>query len=226
MTLTGVHALVFDAYGTLFDVRSVYDAVAPHTQDPGAFITLWRSKQLEYSWLRTLMDRFVDFEAVSRDALDHAADRFGLELGETDRQALMESWLRPDPFPDAEPALRALAGYPRAILSNGSRRMLDRVIEHSGFGPFFDQVIQVISVDDVRRFKPAPDVYRLVLTALDVRADDVLFVSANGFDVAGAKSFGFRVAWVNRANAPLERLGFAPDFRLTSLADLPALVTT
>lgn len=223
MTPTGVRALVFDAYGTLFDVRSVHDAVTPHTQDPGAFITLWRSKQLEYSWLRTLMDRFADFEGVSRDALDHAADRFGLELAETDRQALMESWLRPDPFPDAEPALRALAGYSRAILSNGSRRMLDRVIEHSGFGPFFDQVI---SVDDVRRFKPAPDVYRLVLTALGVRADDVLFVSSNGFDVAGAKSFGFRVAWVNRVNAPVERLGFAPDFRLTSLTDLPPLVTT
>jgi 2-haloacid dehalogenase len=213
--------LAFDAYGTLFDVRSVEAQAAALVPDPAAFVAFWRTKQLEYSWLRTLLDRYADFEVVSRDALHFALERFGLALADAAVADLMEAWLRPHPFPDAEPALRSLAGWPLAILSNGSPRMLERVLDHAGFGRYFQHVI---SVDPVRRYKPAPAVYAFARERLGVAASDVLFVSSNGFDVAGAKAFGFRVAWINRANAPLDRLGCEPDAWLRSLEELSGLL--
>ena len=211
-------ACVFDAYGTLFDVHSVIDAGRALTADPAALSMLWRQKQLEYTWLRTLMGRYEDFWAVTDAALRYAVQRLGLSASETQLRALMETYHRLACFPDVREALASLRAVPRAILSNGSPAMLAAAMRSSGLEPLVEHVI---SVDRVRQYKPAPAVYALGSETLGVAAEELLFVSSNAWDVAGAKAFGYQVAWCNRLGAPPERLGLAPDYVVTTLAELP-----
>jgi 2-haloacid dehalogenase len=212
-----VRALLFDAYGTLFDVHSVVEAGRAITADPQALSTLWRAKQLEYTWLRTLMGRYEDFWAVTESALAFACRRLGLEAGPAERARLMDAYLRLDPFPEVRPVLERLRPLPCAILSNGAPRMLEAAVAHAGLG---ESLQAIISVDAVRRFKPAPEVYALGPARLGLPKEAIGFVSSNGWDVAGAKAYGFPVAWVNRLRAPLEELEMTPDLEVGDLEEL------
>ena len=217
--MPGVRGYVFDAYGTLFDVHSVIEAGRAITTDPAALSLLWRQKQLEYTWLRSLMGRYEDFWAVTEAALRFSVRRLGLRADDAQLARLMEAYLTLACFPEVEAALARLAGRPRAILSNGSPRMLEAAVASSGLGRHLQHVL---SVDAVKTFKPAPAVYALGPRALGIPAAELLFVSSNGWDVAGAKSFGYQVAWCNRGGAPAEELGVAPDLVITRLDELPA----
>jgi 2-haloacid dehalogenase len=216
-------ALVFDAYGTLFDVRVVAEACTGVAADPAGFVALWRAKQLEYAFLRALMRRYEDFWSVTRAALRYTAAATGTPLAAEQEGTLMESWFRVAPFPDVEPALRALAArnLPLAILSNGAPEMLARLVATTGLDSY---VRALLSVDSVRSYKPDPAVYALAERALSQPRAELLFVSSNFWDVAGARQFGLRVCWVNRGGARPDELGVQPDYTLASLAELPALV--
>jgi len=212
-------AFVFDAYGTLFDVHSIIDAARAITSDPQALSLLWRQKQLEYTWLRSLMERYEDFWVVTGQALRYAVRRLGITATEAQVETLMDAYLSLSPFPEVSPALRALAGTPLAILSNGSPRMLESAVRSSGLAGVF---AHVLSVDAVAVYKPSPRVYALASQALEVEPGEILFVSSNGWDVAGAAAFGFRTCWCNRANTPAEELEATADYevdRLDAIAD-------
>ena len=213
-----IRGYVFDAYGTLFDVHSVVEAGRALTPDPAALSATWRQKQLEYTWLRALMGRYEDFWAVTEAALRYAVRRLGLTASEAELARLMEAYHSLACFPEVGAALARLAGRPRAILSNGAPRMLAAAVASSGLGRDLEHVI---SVDAVRTYKPAPQVYALGPATLGVPAGELLFVSSNAWDVAGAKAYGYRVAWCNRTGAPEEELGVRADLVLRGLDQLP-----
>jgi 2-haloacid dehalogenase len=213
-----IRGYVFDAYGTLFDVHSVAEAGRAITAEPMALSLAWRQKQLEYTWLRALMGRYEDFWTVTEDALRWAIARLALPATEPDVRRLMDAYLSLACFPEVASTLASLAGRPRAILSNGAPGMLAAAVSSSGLSPHLDHVV---SVDAVKTFKPSPLVYALGPEALKIRASDLLFVSSNAWDVAGAKSYGYQVAWCNRTNAPEENLGAKADYEIRSLTDLP-----
>jgi 2-haloacid dehalogenase len=219
----GIHACVFDAYGTLFDVHS---AVGRHRERLGekadAVSVLWRTKQLEYTWLRSLMGHFVDFWQITGDGLDYVMEAQGIRDVSL-REDLMNAYLGLDCYPEVPEVLRTLreGGTVTAILSNGSQRMLDAAVASAGLGEHLDHVL---SVDDVGIFKPDPRVYRLATDRLGVEPAQVSFQSSNAWDAAGASAFGFRVAWVNRFAQTRERLPGSPDAELRTLAELPGLV--
>ena len=211
-------AFVFDAYGTLFDVHSIVDTARAITPDPQALSLLWRQKQLEYTWLRSLMERYEDFWVVTGQALRYAMRRLGITATEAQVATLMDAYLTLLPFPEVPSALRALAGTPLAILSNGSPRMLESAVRSSGLDGVF---AHVLSVDAIAMYKPSPRVYEMASRALGVEPGEILFVSSNGWDVAGASSFGFRTCWCNRANAPAEELEVTPDYEVDRLDAIP-----
>jgi 2-haloacid dehalogenase len=210
-------AFVFDAYGTLFDVHSVVEAGRTVTDDPQALSTLWRQKQLEYTWLRALMGRYEDFWAVTEAALRWALGRLGIRAGEAEIARLMEAYLSLAAFPEVPDALAAMAGTPLGILSNGSPKMLAAAVRSSGLE---GRLTHVLSVDAVRTYKPSPAVYELGTRAFGLSAADILFVSSNGWDVAGAKVFGYRVCWCNRLGGPRENLGVTPDLEVRRLDEI------
>jgi 2-haloacid dehalogenase len=214
----GIRGYVFDAYGTLFDVHSVIEAGREITGDPAALSALWRQKQLEYTWLRSLMGRYEDFWAVTEAALRHTVRRLGLSASPDQLARLMNAYLSLACFPEVHEALDRLAGRPRAILSNGAPRMLAAAVTSSGLASSLDHVI---SVDEVKTYKPSPAVYALGPRYLEITASDLLFVSSNAWDVAGAKAFGYQVCWCNRSGAPEEELGVRADVVVASLDQLP-----
>ena len=195
-----IRAFVFDAYGTLYDVQSVLDRIERACPGKGALITqLWRLKQLEYTWLRTCMDDFADFAAVTRDGLVYAFHAAEVVPADALLRELEAAYLHLAPFPEAGKALTSLAGTTRAIFSNGSVAMLDALVRNSGLA---DLLEHVISVDPARVFKPSPRAYALVEVVTGISPGETMFVSSNGFDVAGAKRFGFQVAWIRRSGGP------------------------
>ncbi len=214
--------MVFDAYGTLFDVASAAGRAAPELGERRKPLAeLWRAKQLEYTWLRSLMGRHADFWKVTGDALDYALA--SLRIDDRDlRMRLLSAYERLDPYPDARGALERLrkGALRLAILSNGAPRMLAASAQHAGLAPFLDEVI---SVEEVGVYKPHPSVYRLAPQRLGVWASEIAFVSANGWDACAAKAFGLRVAWCNRAGQLPERIPEPPDVEIRSLGELPAL---
>ena len=225
-TSISVDALVFDAYGTLFDVQSV--AMLAERLFPGhgaALSQLWRVKQLEYTWLQSLMmsptQRREDFAAITAHALDYAVEARGLPQQGAARHRLLDAYLDLSPFPDVAPALATLAPLPRLVLSNGTREMLEPLAASTGIALHLDAIL---SVDTAGIYKPSPRVYQLAADHLKLLPIRIGFVSSNGWDVVGAKAFGFTAIWVSRAGAPLERHGPKPDAIITSLAELPALV--
>jgi 2-haloacid dehalogenase len=222
-SLSSVRACVFDAYGTLFDVASAAAACqSVPAERRAALSALWRDKQVQYSWLRSLQGRYVDFWQVTGDALDFALD--SLDLAGLDRRAdLMGLYRRLSAFPEVPGVLRALrgAGFATAILSNGSPTMLAEAVAAAGLEGLLDQAL---SVDAQRVFKTDRRVYQYALDQLGVAAGEVLFVSSNGWDAYAASDFGMRVAWCNRAGQPRERLPGAPDFEIRALTELPALL--
>jgi 2-haloacid dehalogenase len=212
-------AYLFDAYGTLFDVHSVVlRGGAGISGDLPALSQLWRRKQLEYTWLRALMERYEDFRHITEAALRSAARELSIEATDLQLEQLMQAYLYPGAFEDARSALEVLKGAsPLAILSNGSPAMLDSAVRHNGFELYFTEVI---SVDRVKTYKPSPRVYALGPEILRLPAAEILFVSSNAWDAAGAKAFGYAVCWCNRSGAPMEELGFTPDFTVRRLDQL------
>ncbi len=213
-----VKALAFDAYGTLFDVHSVIALCDQHFPGQGtALSNAWRGKQLEYTWLRSLMGRYKDFWQVTESALVFACKRLNLPLPSATRGQLMDAYLHLDPFPEVPQALRSLSHYRLAILSNGSPRMLRAAVESSRLQGVFSNII---SVDAVKIYKSSPRVYQLACKKMRVARNAMGFISSNFWDVAGAKSFGYWTCWVNRGKAPADELGLAPDATVDTLADL------
>lgn len=228
MAMPPLRALVFDAYGTLFNVHSVVTTCEALFPGKGSALSqLWRTKQLEYSWLRSLMGRYVDFNDVTRESLQYACASLGLSYTETALAQLEKAYRTLDVLDDTLPTLQQLRrqqpDLKLAILSNGAAEMLNAVVAHNKLDAMLDAVI---SVDEVGIFKPDPRVYQLACDRLNLTRDEIGFVSSNGWDAAGAAAFGFTTFWINRAHAPVEALGVTPDRVLNSLALLPALLAT
>ncbi len=185
----GLAALVFDAYGTLFDVHSVVELCEGLFPGQGAELSrLWRARQLEYTWLLSLMGRHRDFQRVTGDALQFACRALGISCDEGARTSLMDAYHRLEAFPDVKGALADLKGLPLAILSNGTPRMLEALVEHGGLQGVF---AAVISVEEAGIFKPHPSVYALAPARLGLPREAIGFVSSNAWDVAGAATYGF-----------------------------------
>jgi 2-haloacid dehalogenase len=217
---TPLRAVAFDAYGTLFDVHSVAALAEQRFPGQGARLSnLWRSKQLEYTWLRTLSGRYAPFDAVTRDALRFSARALGLALGGDDEERLMAQYASLSAFPENVAALRALRelGVPLAILSNGTAAMLEISARSAGMRDLFDRIL---SADSVRRYKTHPDVYALATEAFACEPAAIVFVSSNGWDVAAGAWFGFDAFRVDRSGAPPEELDAGPVATGHSLADV------
>ncbi len=218
-----IGACVFDAYGTLFDVHSAVGRHRPRLGEKAdAVSALWRTKQLEYTWLRSLMQTHADFWQVTGDALDYALDAHGVADAAL-REDLLQAYRVLDCYPEVPAVLARLqrAGMKTAILSNGSPAMLAAAVEGSGLRGLLDAVL---SVEDVGIYKPDPRVYRLAVERLDVAAPRVSFQSSNAWDAVAAAAFGFRVAWINRFGQRRERLPAQPHAELATLAELPPLL--
>lgn len=240
-----IKAVVFDAYGTLYDIQSVAAVTEEAFPGYGDLITqIWRIKQLEYSWLRSLMRRYEDFSVITKESLAYTIRVLGLEHDAANFARIMDKYLHLDLYPDALAALPALKGKKLAILSNGSRDMLNALVKNTGLDRVLDATI---SIDQQRVFKPAPEAYTLIETRLGVRPDEVLFVSSNPWDACGAKSFGLNVAWIERVTpeamalacvksdvvppltmfkalrTQMDELGVTPDHRIHALSELPNL---
>lgn len=223
MMLSGITACVFDAYGTLFDLDKIATAGRDVLGDKvGPLSELWRRKQLEYSWLRSLMGRHADFWHVTGESLDYALHSLGIDDAAL-RAKLMEAYLSPPPFGEAIAALETLraADFKLAILSNGSPTMLTSAVKSAGLSDLLDKVL---SVEPVGIFKPHPSVYRLATDTFDCQPTQIAFISSNGWDVAGASAFGFQTVWVNRRKAPREILPAGPHNEIATLAELPGLL--
>jgi 2-haloacid dehalogenase len=221
-----VDAVCFDAYGTLFDVHSVETTAERLFHGRGnALSQLWRAKQLEYTWLQSLMQsklqRHEDFAAVTAHALDYAAEALGLPLTAAARHRLLDAYLDLAAFPDVDSALAGLAPLPRLILSNGTREMLEPLAAATGIARHLDAIL---SVEAVGIYKPSPRVYQLAVDHLRLLPIRIGFVSSNAWDAVGAKACGLTSIWVKRGQAPLDRHGPKPDAIIASLAELPALL--
>jgi 2-haloacid dehalogenase len=212
-------AVIFDAYGTLFDVHSVVKRVRGDSEELRTLSALWRQKQIEHTWRRALMQRYADFWQVTREALRSAAESLRIKLSRAEFDALMDAYRSPDIFPEVRAALDMLKPLPMAILSNGSPEMLAAAVDGNRLRSFFSHVI---SVDELKTYKPSPAVYELGTRALGAPAEAILFVSSNAWDVAGAKSFGFAACWCNRSAQAPDCLGFDPELTVSRLDEIRA----
>ena len=214
-------AVVFDAYGTLFDIHTVVTQGSDIGGDLRALSALWRQRQLEYTWLRSLMDRYEDFWSVTEAALRSATRQLRIITDDPVLDRLMNAYLFPAAFEDVISALKSFKGVPLAILSNGSLKMLESAVRHNGLESFFTELI---SVDRVRIYKPSPRAYSLGAESLQLAASEILFVSSNSWDVSGAKAYGYRVCWCNRQNQEAEFLEGTPDLTVTRLDQIANLI--
>jgi 2-haloacid dehalogenase len=220
-----IKAFAFDAYGTLFDVFSVTalcDQLFPG--NGSALAQRWRVKQLQYTMMRSLMGRHRDFWQLTEDGLAYAAESLKLDLTADKRKRLMQAYLGLTTFPDVKPGLEALKrqGLRLEILSNGEPKMLEAAARSAGIDGLLDRII---SVEDVRIFKPSPRTYNLGPECLEVRPAELGFVSSNSWDVAGAGSAGLVTWWIQRSAAePTEKLGFPADHVVKTLTELAPLV--
>jgi 2-haloacid dehalogenase len=214
---------VFDAYGTLFDIHSPVRENREKLGDIADELSaLWRRKQLEYTWLRSLMGRHADFSQVIMDALEFASSAFGLN-DDALKSNLLDAYLNLECYPEVKDTLIILKqrGLKTAMLSNGSPAMIESMVNNSGIKHLIDLAL---SVEEVGIYKPSPLVYRLAVERLSVEPEEISYQSSNTWDVAGAASFGFRVVWINRFNQKPERLPFYADAEIKSLLDLPGLL--
>jgi 2-haloacid dehalogenase len=222
-SLSGIKACVFDAYGTLFDfaaaARGCRDVLG---DDIDRLTAIWRDKQLQYTWLRTLQGRHADFWQVTGDALDFALETLGIDKPGL-RERLMTLYLTLETFPEVPDTLARLrrAGLRTAILSNGSPRMLEAAVQGNRLEHLMDVVL---SVEEVGVYKTHPNVYRLAVERLDLPASAISFQSSNAWDAYAASAFGMRVVWCNRYGQRPERLPGSPDHEVKTLSELPALL--
>ena len=223
-----IKTCVFDAYGTLFDVGAAARIAAGEdgrealAAKAGELAEFWRQKQLQYTWLRAVSDNHTDFWTVTQNGLDWALERTGLDGDLELRERLLALYWELQAYREVPMMLAQLkaAGLKTAILSNGAPDMLDGAVSSAGIATYLDAVL---SVEDVGIFKPAAKVYQMVLDRFECTADEVLFVSSNGWDAAAASGFGFQTVWVNRAGEPMDRLFAEPQHVLGDLTDIPKL---
>ena len=223
-TFPTTHALVFDAYGTLLDFNSAAAQAKDVLGERAVKLSeTWRAKQLQYTWLRSLMGTYAPFSQVTAEALDHSLETMGLSDDATLRTRLLDLYWKLSPFPEVKDTLATLrgAGYKMAILTNGSQEMIDATCAHAGITPLLDSIL---SVDDVGIYKPHPSVYELACTRFGVKPEQIAFVSSNAWDAAGAAQFGFRVIWCNRYGQRQEHLPARPHVEIRSLDEIPALL--
>lgn len=221
MNFHSIKAIIFDAYGTLFDVHSVKEKCESIFSEKGGEISpIWRGKQLEYSNLRSLMGRYRSFSQVTREALRFACKKLELPLDQEKENELMDAYLSLEAYEEVSRILPKLAVSHLAILSNGSHDMLNPLVEKN----HFDRYLDVISVDDVKQFKPSPGAYSCVFDKYNVKREEVLFLSSNPWDISGAANFGFHTAWVNRNGNTMDQMGFEPDVVIQDLTELPKLI--
>jgi 2-haloacid dehalogenase len=221
--LAPIDACVFDAYGTLLDVNSATARCRDALGDQAdALSASWRRKQLEYTWLRSLMGVHTDFAQVTAEALGFALEKHGI-VDAGLQQRLLDVYRELSAYSEVPRVLAEVrqAGFKTAILSNGTPDMLAAAVRAAGIAALFDDII---SVESVGIYKPHPSVYQLAVERLDVAAARICFLSSNGWDAAGAAQFGFRVVWINRTREPRERLPRGPEAELNDLSDLPALI--
>lgn len=215
-------ALVFDAYGTLFDPYSVRALAEELFPGQGAALSqLWRAKQLEYSWLRTLMGRYDNFWKITEDALTFSYRSLHLACTDEERRQLMQIYLSLPSFPEVKPALDQLSALPLSILSNGTPEMLAAVVAANGMAHFF---AHIFSVDSLQLYKPRPEVYQHAVDNLGLSRESIGFVSSNFWDISGATSFGFQTFWLNRSSASPDELGVTPNAVMHGLSELPRLI--
>ncbi len=218
-----IGACVFDAYGTLFDFNSAAARCKEALgKDWERLSDLWRRKQVEYTWLRSLMGRHIDFWHVTGESLDYALAAVKRQDPAL-RATLMQQYLSLDPFPEVPAMLQRLKdkGVRAAILSNGSPTMLTAAVNSSGLSALVEMAL---SVEAVGVYKPHASVYQLAVDKLGVPAQRICFLSSNGWDAAGAAAFGFRVVWVNRSGLPQENLPGVPERQIRTLAELPGVL--
>ena len=217
-----IQAIVFDAYGTLFNVNSLDGILRDHfDQKSNQLSAMWRRKQLEYTWLRTLMGRYKTFSELTMDALKHSCQALELEYSEVIEQQLYHEYLKLEAYPEVYPTLNSLADMvDLGVLSNANHPMLDGAIERNNLQGFFKQVL---SADSISLFKPRPEIYQLACDRLQLAPTQILFVSSNTWDVSGAKSYGLQVAWLNRFDGTMEELDFEPDYILDEMGQLVLL---
>ncbi len=243
-----IKAVVFDAYGTLYDIQSVASVTDQAFPGYGEMITqVWRIKQLEYTWLRSLMRRYEDFSVITRDALAYTLRILGLKYDADVFERIMEKYVHLDLYPDARQTLVDLKQYKLAILSNGSSEMLNTLVRNTGLDAILDATI---SIDARRIFKPSPEAYSLIEVRLGVRPVEVMFVSSNPWDALGAKSVGLNAAWIERVSPDamaeayknskfmppltmfkalrmqMDELGLTTDHRVRGLSALPGILAS
>lgn len=221
--ISGIRACIFDAYGTLFDVHSAAARCRGELGDKADKMSdIWRQKQLQYTWLRSLMRAHADFWQVTGDALDYAMAAVGLD-DPAMRQRLMDLYLELDAYPEVPDMLAALkaGGLQTGVLSNGAPAMLEAAIKSAGLA---DRLDHALSIEDVGIYKPDPQVYQLAVDRVGVAPNEICFMSSNAWDAYAASHFGFRVVWVNRFGQPPERIPGTPDRVIDNLAPLPGLL--
>lgn len=218
-SLANIKVIAFDAYGTLFDVASIDNRLKDHFGEKASQVAaVWRRKQLEYTWLRTLMNRYKNFYELTRDALLFALHDAQLEASKMIVEDLMENYNRLKVFPEVKGALAQLSGkYQLAILSNANLELLEAAANFNDITPYLSKIL---SVDTIQQFKPTPSVYQIPMNQFAVSPKQIAFVSSNTWDVAGAKSFGLSVVWAKRRNTALEQLGYEPDLIVNNLLEL------
>lgn len=204
-----IHAFVFDVYGTLFDVHSVKAACDEYFPGKGDQISqAWRTKQLEYFFIRQISGRYEDFSVVTRDALRYALDAAGTTASVDVEDKLIATYAELTPYEEVADVLKQLHHKQTVVLSNGTDAMLESLIRNASFTELFDEIV---SIDGVKQYKPSPAAYMHWFKTTDLKRDEVLFMSSNGWDIAGAKNFGFQTAWINRDGKPIDMPELAPD---------------
>ena len=217
--LHGIKALAFDAYGTVFDVHSVVDLAEKMFPGKGKELSqLWRSKQIEYMYLRTIMGRYIPHDRNTEAGLTYAMKYLQLPGGAAERKILIDAYEKLSPFSDAKQTLPQLTGIKKAILSVGTPSLLKNLVTNAGIESQFDALL---SVDEVKVYKPHPRTYQLAIDKFGLQRQEIGFVTSNYFDVAGAKAFGFQVIWINRNSALPDELGLQPDTELSSISQIP-----
>ncbi len=211
--------IAFDMYGTLCDPQAVAQRLASHVGEAEQIAQVWRRKQLEYTFLISLMGGYETFWQLTRRALEYALESAGVTLREADIEHILDAYRHLELFPDTKEGLQRMhdAGFRMIVLSNGSPEMLRDVAENSGIAPYFEALV---SVDRVRIFKPSPRVYQLAAEHFGCSIGEVWMISSNAFDAIGAKAAGMQVGWVNRHGAVLDKIGKPPDLVTDSLVTL------
>lgn len=218
-----IKACIFDAYGTLFDVNAACRELSKEVGDNWEKLaSLWRLRQVEYTWLRNSMDEYIDFWQITSDALDYAMETLGIENNEL-REGLLNLYLKLEAYPEVNDLLKKLKqrGLKTGILSNGSMKMLNSAVDNANIREYLDEIL---SVEECKIYKPSSKVYDLVKIKMQISKENVLFFSSNAWDMHAASNYGFKTIWVNRFNTKLERLPGKPIDIVNSLDKIDEII--